>query len=74
MIPKELIKEYKIESITMFVAGALFLVSTLEFFWAMGPNGLYWRFYLWIIPFVLSSIRRRTSSLIGDIKKLRGKS
>ena len=69
LIPKDMIREFKIESATMFVAGALFLISTLPIFWTPAPNGFYWRFYLWIIPFALSAIRRRTMSIYGGIKK-----
>jgi uncharacterized membrane protein len=73
LIPKDMIREFRIEAITTFVAGALFFISLLPFFWAPGPNGLYWRFYLWIIPFGMSSIRRRSQAIIGEIKKIREK-
>ncbi len=73
-IPKDMIREFRIESLTMFIAAALFFVSILNIFWYLGPNGMYWRFYLWIIPFAMSAIRRRTTSLIGGIKKVREKS
>jgi uncharacterized membrane protein len=74
LIPNDLIREFKIESATMFIAGALFLISALPIFWTPGPNGLYWRFYVWIVPFALSAIRRRTMSVYGGIKKVRTKS
>lgn len=74
LIPKDVIREFKIESATLFLAGAVFLISTLPIFWTPVPNGLYLRFYLWIIPFALSSIRRRTASIYVGIKKARDKS
>jgi len=73
LVPPDLIKEFKVESATMFVAGALFFLSTLSIFWSPGPNGLYWRFYLWIIPFAISGLRRRSVNIYGEIKKARGK-
>ena len=73
LIPKDLIKESRIESLSMFVAGGLFLVSILDVFWVKGPGGIYWRFYLWIVPFVLSSIRRRTLFMKNEITKLKRK-
>jgi uncharacterized membrane protein len=69
LIPKDTVREFKVESITIFVAGALFLISIAPNFWAAGPRGLYWRYYLWIVPFALSSVRRRTMDIIGMVKK-----
>jgi uncharacterized membrane protein len=69
LIPKDMIKEFKAESITMFIAGGLFFISTLEIFWNPAPNGQPWRFYVWIVPFALAAIRRRTLSIIGGTKK-----
>jgi uncharacterized membrane protein len=74
LIPKDMVREFKTESATMFIAGALFLISTLPIFWTLGPGGLYWRFYLWIVPFALSAIRRRSTSIYSDIKRARSKS
>jgi uncharacterized membrane protein len=71
LIPKDLIKESRIESLSTFVAGGLFLVSILGVFWVQGPGGIYWRFYLWIVPFAISSIRRRTLLVKNEITKLK---
>lgn len=69
LIPKNLIKEYRIQSIVLFVAATFFFISTVNIFWTYGPNHLELRFYLWIIPFVLSSVQRRTTGIIGEIRK-----
>jgi uncharacterized membrane protein len=69
LIPKDLVREYRRQSVILFVAAALFFISTSDIFWVYGPNHLYWRFYLWIIPFVLSSVQRRTTGIIGEIRK-----
>ena len=69
LIPADMIREAKAESITMFVAGGLFLISLLEIFWVRGPYGFYLRYYLWMIPFVLAAVRRRTSSIMNFTRK-----
>jgi uncharacterized membrane protein len=70
LIPKDSIREFKIEGITLLVAATLFFISIHPIFWNnLGPYGLRWRFYLWIIPFAMSSIRRRTKSVIAALKK-----
>jgi uncharacterized membrane protein len=72
LLPKESIREFKIEGITMAIAASVFLISTLEIFWTShAPNNQPWRFYIWIIPFTLSAIRRRSKSIIERIKKTR---
>jgi hypothetical protein len=38
LIPKDLTKEFKIDSITMFLAAGLFFVSLLPVFWNPGPT------------------------------------
>jgi uncharacterized membrane protein len=71
LIPKNLIKEFRIQSAIMFVAALLFFISILDIFWTYGPGHFEWRFYLWIIPFVLASVQRRISGIIGEIRKHR---
>jgi uncharacterized membrane protein len=69
LIPKDLIKEFKIESVIMFIAAAFFLISILVPINYKGPNGVAWRYYLWIIPFAISGIQRRSRSVIDEIRK-----
>lgn len=72
LIPKDMIKEFRIESITMFVAAFFFLISISPTFWVLGPSHFYWRYYLWVIPFALSFLQKRTIGIIGKIRKHRG--
>ena len=69
LIPKSSIREFKIQTFTFFLAGALFFLSTSEIFWTPGPYGLYWRFYLWIGPPVVSFIRKRTVTMWGGVRR-----
>jgi uncharacterized membrane protein len=71
LVPKDSIREFKIEGITMAIAALIFFISTLGVFWTNQTNGEHWRFYIWIIPFTLSVIRRRGKSMIDRIKKAR---
>lgn len=69
LIPKDMIKGFKVETIVMFAAGALFLISILPIWWTPGPGGMYLRFYIWMVPFAMSAIRRRSIDVIEGIKK-----
>lgn len=72
LVPKDQLREFKAEAVTLSTAGAVFFFSTLEIFWqSLAPDGTPWRLYIWIIPFVLSAARRRGQSIIHRIKKLR---
>ncbi len=52
LVPPDSIQEFRISGITTFLASAIFLVSAAPIF----TNQL--RFYLWIIPFVITFVRR----------------
>jgi uncharacterized membrane protein len=72
LVPKDSIREFKIEGITLAIAAIVFFISTLEIFWtSLAPHGERWRFYIWIIPFTLSAIRRRGKSMIDRFRKAR---
>jgi uncharacterized membrane protein len=72
LVSKDSIREFRIEGITMAIAALIFFISTLGIFWtSRAPNGEPWRFYIWIIPFTLSAIRRRGKSMIERIEKAR---
>ena len=69
LIPKSSIREFKIESVMLFVAAAFFFVSISEVFWVPGPNGWYWRYYLWLLPAALGFIRRGTIRVVSRAKR-----
>jgi len=70
LVPKNLLREYKVQSLLLFGSGAVFLFSISEVFWTPGPGGTYWRFYVWIIPLAISIIRRWTITISGVQKAL----
>ena len=70
LVPKDSIREYKVAGITLLIAAVVFFVSTLEIFWlSHGPGDEPWRFYVWVIPFCLSVVRRRGKAILEEIKK-----
>jgi len=73
LVPRESKTEFRIEGVTLALAALVFFISTLGIFWtSRAPNGEPWRFYIWIIPFTLSAIRRRGKSMIERLRKARG--
>jgi hypothetical protein len=67
LIPKALIRQYRIEGATLFVCGLIFFISALPpFFTTTLGNATPLRYYLWIIPLVLISIARRVISFFGE--------
>ncbi len=69
LIPKDLIREFKMQSAIMFMAAAFFLISIPIPFSYMATPNLPLRDALWIVPFILSGVVRRTSRIIGAVKK-----
>jgi uncharacterized membrane protein len=60
LIPKALIRQYKIEGAIGFVCGLIFGVSALPVFFKITlENGISMRYYLWVIPLVLIWVLRR---------------
>jgi len=55
LIAPDLIKEFKKEGIFTFAAAAIFFASILPVF------AIPLRYYLWIIPLIILSVRRRLS-------------
>jgi len=54
LIPKSLIRHYRIEGVSWFVGGLVFGVTALPVFYAAKmPNGDPIRYYAWLIPLVL---------------------
>jgi uncharacterized membrane protein len=66
LIPKELIRQYRIEGVSWFVCGLIFGISALPFFFAikMG-NGDPIRYYVWIIPLLLIWVARTVQRRSG---------
>ena len=72
LIPNDLKKEFIYDAISLYVAGALFIVSAVIPVTQPGI-GVPFRFDLWIIPFLISTVRRRGMSAMKEIHKLRSK-
>jgi uncharacterized membrane protein len=70
LIPKNSIREFKIHGVMLFVAATVFFVSISEIFWIPGPNGWYWRYYIWFIPLAMGFIERtvvgRSQKIVGE--------
>jgi len=58
LIPKELLRRYKLMRDATIVTAALFIVSTLPMFWSLVVFGLHLRFILWMGTFVTWIVRR----------------
>lgn len=67
------VQELRIESVNMLIAGLLFFISILSVFWQYSFGMLNYRFILWIIPFALASVRRRTIHTLNRIRERRTK-
>jgi uncharacterized membrane protein len=66
LVPKELIRSYRLQRNTTFVSAALFLVSTLPIFWSLTVFGFQVRFILWMGTFGVWIVRRE---LEGRMKR-----
>lgn len=58
LIPRELLRNYRLQRNTTIATAALFLVSTLPIFWSALVFGLQARFILWMGTFLVWIIRR----------------
>jgi uncharacterized membrane protein len=58
LIPKELLRSYRLQRNTTIASAALFLVSIIPVFWSLLVFGLQARFILWMGTFVVWIIRR----------------
>jgi uncharacterized membrane protein len=68
LIPKELIRQYRISGAGWFICGALFFVSALPIFYTVVlPGGsVPIRYYFWAAPLVLIWVLRRQGENDGD--------
>jgi len=71
LIPKGSIREFKFQSVMLFVAAALFFVSISGIFWVPAPNGWYLRYYIWLIPAAMGLIRISTIRVMDTVHKVR---
>jgi uncharacterized membrane protein len=58
LIPKKLLRSYRLQRNTTIVSSALFVVSVLPMFWSLTVFGLQVRFILWMGTFVMWIVRR----------------
>jgi uncharacterized membrane protein len=58
LIPKELVRKYKVTRNVAISEGVLFLISALPIFWYVSIAGLELRIVLWILSFPVISISR----------------
>jgi uncharacterized membrane protein len=70
LIPKDMMREFTYDAISFYFSAALFFVSALIPISVPGI-GIPLRFDLWLIPFVISTIRRRGRNVINEVQKAR---
>lgn len=58
LIPRRLLRSYRLQAYGSLVAAALFLVSIIPIFWTLDVQGLHIRFVLWMGPFFVMIVRR----------------
>lgn len=59
LIPRELLRSYRLQRNATIALATLFLVSTLPIFWSFSVFGLQSRFILWMATFPIGLIRRQ---------------
>jgi len=65
-------KEFTYDALSFYFSGALFFVSALIPL-SIAGIGIPLRFDLWVLPFIISTIRRRSKDAIKEIQKFRSK-
>ena len=66
LIPKALIRQYRIEGVTSFVCGLIFALSALPIFFQIAiESGEPIRYFIWIAPLLLIWVSRRLIRLAG---------
>jgi uncharacterized membrane protein len=66
LLPKSLMREYRIEGITWFACGLVFGLSAFPVFFSIKVgNGDAIRYYVWVIPLLLIWIERWARRLLG---------
>ena len=63
LIPKDSLADYKRVRDGLFISAFLFAITILPIFWVFKLQDLPLRFYFWIIPLAISSIRRVRGTL-----------
>jgi uncharacterized membrane protein len=67
LIPKKLLRSYRLQRNTTIVSAALFLVSTLPIFWSFTVFGFQVRFILWMGTFLVWIVRRELEARRGRL-------
>jgi len=66
LIPKEMVRQYRISGLGWFICGALFFISAIPVFYTTAIGGLGpLRYYFWAAPLVLIWVLRRQSDRSG---------
>jgi uncharacterized membrane protein len=65
LIPKELISQYKVEGITWFACGLIFVLTAIPVFFTIDYDGTAIRYYLWIVPIAILWLTSRRLRKIG---------
>jgi len=58
LIPRRLLRSYRLQAYGSLAAAALFLLSIIPIFWTLDIQGLPIRFVLWMGPFFVMAVRR----------------
>jgi uncharacterized membrane protein len=59
LLPRELVKQYRVEGAVWILAGLTFAVSALPVFYTIVFSGTQLRFYLWIFPLAILYVGRQ---------------
>jgi len=65
LIPKELIRQYKIEGASWFVCGLIFALSALPLFWRITVGGMAIRYDMWALPLLLIWTLRQANKVLA---------
>jgi uncharacterized membrane protein len=69
LIPKPLIRQYRVEGFSWFVCGLIFAISALPLFFAIRLGGNPIRYYIWVAPLLLIWIARTGQRLTGGYQE-----
>jgi uncharacterized membrane protein len=71
LVPKEMLRRFKLLRNAAIITTAIFFVSVLPIFWTYGVYGIPLRFFLWMGIFILRPVRREleTKSTLPAVKQ-----
>ena len=64
LVPRELLRKYKFVRNTLLVSAGIFAVTILPIFWSVLIMGTPIRFYVWLLPLIVSWLRRVTMHVL----------